>query len=174
MKKTLGTSVILYMLFTGVAYAQPTDATPSDSAVEAGQPDSRVVVLDPINVAIDPTFPEEVPESGGAAFDKGKQLVELAKAKEWFALSAGIIWLIMFLLKQGRKHIGFMKKMPKRALWIVVPVLSIVAMILTKLQAGLSWGAAVAVLFSGPSVAFMNDFVKRGVMGKEPTTAVNK
>ncbi len=121
----------------------------------------------------EPTEPKEVPKDAGEAMDAVKQVVELGKAKQWFAMSAGIIWLLMFVFKLGRKKLEFMKKIPKRALWIIVPVLSVAAMVLSKLQADLSWGAAIAVLFSGPSVAFLNDFVKRGLLGKEPSSPVN-
>lgn len=117
--------------------------------------------------AAEPTDPN-VPTTDNA-LDKGKQLVELAKAKQWFAFSAGTIWLLMFLFKLGRKKLAFMSKIPKRVLWIILPLLSVAAMVLAKLQADLSWGAAFGVATSGPAVAFLNDFVKRGLLNKEPS-----
>jgi hypothetical protein len=109
------------------------------------------------------------PKTVDEAISTGKQIAELAKTKQWFAMSAGVIWLFMFLFKLGRKKVSFMKKIPKRALWVMVPVLSVAAMVLTKLQTDLSWSAAVTVLSSGPSVAFLNDLLKRGILGKEPS-----
>lgn len=153
-----GLVLLSMFLFNGIAFAE----------------DGGVIIDATASVEVlDPSLPATVPADGAEAFDAAKGLVENVKAKEWFAFSAGIIWLIMFLLKVGRKSVGFMKKMPKRVLWIVVPILSIVAMVLAKLQGDLSWGAAVGVLFSGPSAAFFNDFVKRGVLGKEPSSGVN-
>jgi hypothetical protein len=98
-----------------------------------------------------------------------KDLVQFGNAEQWFSFSAGAIWLFMSLFKLGRKRLKFMQRIPKRVLWILVPLLSVVAMVLGKLQADLSWNAAIATLLSGPAAAFLNDLVKRGLLGKSPS-----
>jgi hypothetical protein len=177
MKRNL--ALVIALLFTlgltGYVFAQP-DTKPATKVeakkAEAKKPatakvESKAAASQPT----EPTEPKEVPKDVSEAIDAGKQLVEQAKAKQWFAFSAGAIWLLMFGFKVVRKK--WFTGMPKRVLWIVVPVLSVAATVLAKLQADLSWGAALTVLASGPSVAFLNDMVKRGIMGKEPTAPVN-
>jgi len=164
-------TLFITVVVIGCAYVTPALAVDAglkkDAAVTA--PSSQ-----PATAATDePVVPDQVPKDVGEAIDSGKKLVEQAKAKQWFAFSAGVIWFVMFLIKFGRKRLDFMKKIPKRALWIIVPVLSVAAMVLSKLQADLSWNAAVAVLFSGPAAAFVNDFIKRGLLGKEYSEKVN-
>jgi hypothetical protein len=162
MKNVIINLVVLLFVSGLCGYAVAADATLSDATAKT---DAKAAATQPA----EPTEPAEVPKTGKEALEKGKELIELVKAKKWFAFSAGAIWIFMFLLKVGRKTLGFMKKIPKRALWIIVCLLSVAAMVLAKLQADLSWGAAVGVLFSGPSVAFLNDLVKRGLLGKEPS-----
>jgi len=147
-----------------------------NAALDAGLPQTDAKVTVPAKVdttptaqPADPTMPTDVPKDGSAALDKGKEVVELAKAKRWFAMSAGVIWLLLFLLKVGRKTLDFLKGMHRRWLYVIVCVLSIAAMVLAKLQGDLSWGAAVNVLLSGPAAAYLNDLFKRGIFGKEPT-----
>jgi hypothetical protein len=148
----------------------PTTALAVDAGTATKAAPAKAAAEAPVTKApAEPTEPKEVPDDASAAIDAGKQMVEDAKAKKWFAFSAGGIWILMFLFKAGRKNINAMKKIPKRALWIAVPLLSVAAMVLAKLQSDLSWGAAVQVLFSGPSVAFLNDLLKRGIAGKTPS-----
>jgi hypothetical protein len=147
----------LLMLTAAPAFSAPDAAVTTAPITAVAEPATDV-----------PTDPK-VPADPGAALDMGKGVIADAKAKQYFTMSAGIIWLIMFLFKTGRKTIGFMKKIPKRVLWVVLPILSVGAMLLSKFQGDLSWAAAVGVLTSGPCVAFLNDFVKRGLLNKEPT-----
>lgn len=177
--KAVTAGFLLLLMSAGIAIAQddtktaaPT-AKDTPAAASASAPETPSAAPEPASqptVDNDPKMPPEVPESGSEAVDAGKQLIELGKAKKWFAMSAGIIWLLLFLLKIGRKKLEFLKGMKRKWLYIIVGVLSIAAMVLAKLQEDLSWGAAVGVLFSGPAVAFLNDFIKRGLLGKEPTT----
>lgn len=170
MKKLTVAIVLLFALgLTGNAYADP-DAKPATKveATKKAEPMKKEVAA---SQPTEPTDPPEVPGSVAEAIDAGKKLVEQGKAKQWFAMSAGAIWLLMFGFKLVRKK--FFPGMAKRVLWIIVPALSVAAMVLAKLQADLSWGAALTVLASGPSVAFLNDLIKRGIMGKEPTAPVN-
>lgn len=171
MKRTATLMLIVGLLLSAPAFAAPDAAAPATKA-----PATKVVPAAkaaPASQPVEPKMPAEVPKDAGEAMDAAKQVLEHGRAKQWFAMSAGAIWLLMFLFKLGRKNLSFLKKVPRRALWIAVPVLSVAAMVLSKLQADLSWGAALAVLFSGPSVAFLNDLVKRGLLGKEPTSPVN-
>lgn len=163
------TAVMVIVLITPMLHAAPDAGVKADITVIKAKPTS----LPTSQPVADPAMPPDVPKTPGEAMTAAKDLLDMAKAKQWFGFSAGAIWLFMFLFKFGRKNLDFMKKIPKRALWIMVPILSIAAMVLSKLQADLSWGAAFAVLFSGPSVAFLNDMVKRGVMGKEPASPVS-
>lgn len=164
-KAVLTIAAVLGLLMAAPALAAPDASGKTDAAVvkvDAKAPASQPATAD------EPTDPN-VPKDAGEALDKGKQVVADAKAKQWFAMSAGIIWLLMFLFKTMRKKIDAMKNIPKRVLWIVLPLLSVAAMLLAKFQGDLSWGAAVGVLTSGPAVAFLNDFVKRGLLNKEPS-----
>jgi len=150
------------------AVAQAVDAgAPTTKAPAAKVDDAKKVALEANDLEV--PVPPEVPTDAASAMSMAKKLIEQAKAKRWLGFSAGAIWLFMFLFKLGRKNWSLMQKIPKRVLWIVVPLLSVGAMVLAKLQADLSWGAAWVVITSGPSVAFLNDLIKRGVMGKEPS-----
>jgi hypothetical protein len=115
-------------------------------------------------------MPDGVPDSPEEAMQMAQKGVEYVKAKNWWGLSAIAIFIAMFVMKAA----GLFKKIGKRWAYIVVPSLSLIAMVLAKFAGGLSWAAAAAVLTSGPAMAVLNDFVKRGVMGKEPTTPVKK
>lgn len=140
---------------------------------DAGGLDSGVLdastVPDGVAGTPDPYYPDEVAKDFGEALASAKDAVEQASAKKWLGFSAVVIWLLMFVFKTARKSFDFMKGIPKRVLWILVPLLSIAAMLLAKLQADLSWGAAVEVLLSGPVAAFANDLVKRGILDRDPS-----
>lgn len=169
--------ILALMMVVPVADAAPdagkTAAAASQPSATASQPAAAPKAAEPKKVADtaagEPTMPDSVPTDASGAIDAGKKVIEDAKAKKWFAMAAGIIGLLMFGFKTARKKIDAMARIPKRVLWIVVPVLSVAMMLLAKFQDDLSWAAASQVLFSGPSVAFLNDLIKRGVMGKEPS-----
>lgn len=114
------------------------------------------------------SMPDEVPDNPSEALAAVKKGVEFAKTKNWWGMSAVIIFVLMFILKAA----GVFKKIGKRWAYIVVPVLSLAAMVLAKFAGDLSWGSAIAVLTSGPAMAALNDVVKRGVLGKEHSTSV--
>lgn len=92
--------------------------------------------------------------------------IEFLKSKQWFGFSAAAIWLIIFILKLTK----LFEKIGKRWLYIIVPVLSIAAMLLAKFVGGVSWGNAWLVLGSGAIAGLLNDFIKRGILGKELET----
>lgn len=114
-------------------------------------------------------LPDGAPKDAAEAVEMAQQGIEFAKAKNWWGMSAIAIFILMFILKVA----GVFKKVGKRWAYILVPVLSLAAMLLTKFAGGLSWGAAIAVLTSGPAMAALSDLVKRGVLGKEHKTPVN-
>jgi hypothetical protein len=72
------------------------------------------------------------------------------------------------------KSFGLFKKIGKRWSYLLVPLLSVAAMLLSKFAGGLSWETAFLTLTSGPVAALLNDFIKRGVLGKEHTTKVRR
>lgn len=144
-------------------------------AADAGiKPDAKVTTKTPAKKATAPTsqpvkMPARVPTDVGGAITLAKDTFKAGKAKNWWLMSAGIIWIIMFLLKLFK----LFKKMGKRWAYLTVAGLSMAAMLTAKFGAGVSWEAAVAVLTSGPFMAFGNDFVKRGILGREPSSSVN-
>lgn len=111
-------------------------------------------------------LPEGAPDSPEEALQMAQKGVEYAKAKNWWGLSALIIFISMFIMKST----GLFKKIGKRWAYILVPSFSIVAMVLAKFAGDMSWSAALTVLTSGPAMAALSDFFKRGVMAKEPST----
>lgn len=136
----------------------PAKAAMVEVKAPASQPASQPVI----------EFPDGVPQNLDEALEAAKQGVEFAKAKNWWGLSALAIFIAMFLMKT----LGLFRKIGKRWSYVTVGGLSIAAMLLTKFAGGVSWGAAVAVLTSGPVMALLNDIVKRGVLGKEHKTPV--
>lgn len=150
-------------------------AAPDAKVVKA---DSKVVAVEKKEVKKDEkmtdkkeevSLPKDAPKTVDEALDKGKEGIEFAKVKNWFGMSSAIIFIMMFLMKM----FGLFKKVGKRWAYIIVPVLSMAAMLCAKFAGGLSWEAAYIVMTSGPFVALLNDFVKRGVLGKEHATPVN-
>lgn len=159
------TIVATLLLFsTSVAYAQ--DAKPEPPAKVEVKADVKAEPKVPAEPEV--ALPKDTPKDAGEAFMKVQEGIEFAKAKNWWGLSAVIIFVLMFLLKM----FGLFKKIGKRWGYIVVGVLSMAAMLLAKFSGDLSWGAAIAVLTSGPFMAYASDLVKRGIMGKEHVTPV--
>jgi len=140
------------------AVAKPAVAKPAKDVKAT----SKVTVKNP-KVKVAPTsLPSSVPKDITGAVDLAKSTFRSGQAKNWWLMSAGIIWLIMFILKL----LKLFKKMGRRWAYITVGVMSMAAMLLAKFGGGVSWEAAIAVLTSGPFMAFANDFVKRGILGK--------
>lgn len=160
------TMVPVLMLVAAAAQAQPrvVETRGSVRVVDGGAVDAAAdaVVGEPIEV------PGEVPSDLGEAAKLTKDTFKAGKAGNWWLMSAGIIWLLMF----GAKLTGLFKRMGKRWAYITVGVLSVAAALLAKFGGGVSWEAAFAVLTSGPVMAFANDLWKRGILGKEPETKV--
>lgn len=111
-------------------------------------------------------LPEGAPDSPEEALQMAQKGVEYAKAKNWWGLSALIIFISMFVMKSA----GLFKKIGKRWAYILVPSLSVIAMVFAKFAGDISWSAAAAVLTSGPVMAALSDLIKRGIIGKDPTT----
>jgi len=148
---------------------------PSWSAVDSGVNDAKVstkndahaktdaVKTDKAKTVVSTSLPSSVPKDASGAIDLAKSTFRAGQAKNWWLMSAGIIWLIMFILKLTK----IFKKMGRRWAYITVALMSMAAMLLAKFGGGVSWEAAIAVLTSGPFMAFANDLVKRGILGKE-------
>jgi hypothetical protein len=89
------------------------------------------------------------------------------KAKAWWLLSALSIFLIMLVLKLA----GLFKKIGKKASWWVVGGLTVVAGLLFAFDSqGFSWGTFTGFLTAGPTVAWIRDWIKKGVLGKGEST----
>jgi hypothetical protein len=138
-------------------------ATKVEVKAPASAPASQPVVEDV-------KLPEGAPQNLEEAMESAKEGIAFAKAKNWWGMSAVVIFILMFVLKA----VGVFKKVGKRWAYVIVPGLSVVAMLLAKFAGGVSWGAAVTVLTSGPAMAALTDLVKRGVLGKEHSTPVKK
>lgn len=119
------------------------------------------------SVFVAPTEPTTMQE----ATDAVKQGLAFVTARNWLGLAAVLIFIIMFALRSikfGGQNI--FEKFGKRWAYIIVPLLSIAAMVLANLAGGVSWSAVWIVLASGPAGAMLNDLVKRGILGQEVTT----
>lgn len=133
-------------------------------AVDAGtKPDAKVEAP-----TSQPNMPNEVPENVEEAMQMAQKGIDYLKAKNWWGFSAVAIFILMFILKIAKVF----EKIGKRWAYVIVPGLSLIAMLLAKFAGDLSWGAAVAVLTSGPAMAALSDLVKRGILGKEHKTPV--
>lgn len=155
-----------------IALAQPnlpTKAVPKVEAVPKASIPQPPTVKQPsttlVEVPVIPGEPQTQPEVIAAVKDG----VALAKAKNWFGFSSIAILLVVFILKA----VGLFKN-SKRLLYIIVPGLGVIAMLLAGFVGGISWNSAWLVLTSAPCAALLNDFVKRGILGKEQTTPINR
>lgn len=119
-----------------------------------------------VTVAAQPQPPASAPTTVTGAIDTAKQGVEFAKTRNWFGLSACVIFIVMFVLNA----VKLFDKIGKRWAYIILPVLGVAAMLLSKFAGGLSWEAAIAVLTSAPCTGLLWDFVKRGILAQEPST----
>jgi hypothetical protein len=109
------------------------------------------------------------PATTKEAIDDASKLFNYAKAKNWFGFSSLAILIVMFALR----NFGLWKKIGKRWAYVAIPLFSISAALLAKFEGGVSWDAVWVVLSSGPCAAILSDFVRRGILGIEPTTPMN-
>lgn len=177
---------VLVLLVLALA---PSVAAATDAKVAATAPAAKAVVAPPPKAAPAPAASQPVapkaasaaapvdlpapvpgePTSAEEAIKDAAQVVAHAKARDWFSFSALIIFLVMFSLKA----LGLFTKIGKRWAYLILPVLGVAAMLLAKFAGGVSWAAAWVVLTSAPVAGLINDFFKRGVMGKDPETPLN-
>lgn len=143
----------------------------TSAAVIAVPPPPPVFVKTSVTPAVvpasQPVAPTSQPTTVDEAIEQAKTGVAFAKAKNWFGMASAAIFIIMFVLGNVVK---LWEKIGKRYALICVASLSLVAMLLAKFAGGVSWEAAWLVLTSGPATALLNDLVKRGILGREPTT----
>lgn len=112
--------------------------------------------------------PASAPTTATEAIDTAKQGFDFAKARNWFGMSACIIFLVMF----GLNALKVFDKIGKRWAYIILPVLGVAAALCTRFIGGASWEGAISVFTSAPVTGLLWDFVKRGILAKEPTTAM--
>jgi hypothetical protein len=155
----------------GAALAQDSQPTKAPAAKTKAEPAAKTEAKAAAakKTAEEITLPPQVPKNVDEALGMARDGFNAGKAKNWWGMSAIGIWLLMFILKLFKVF----KKIGKRWAYILVPALSIVAMLLSKFAGDLSWAGAIAILTSGPTVALLNDMVKRGVLAKEHQTPVN-
>lgn len=147
-----------------VTVAPVKPATPAPAAV-APAPAAPKAAAAPASQPVVPTAP---PTTAGEAIEQVQTGVAFVKARNWFGMSAVIIFLIMF----GLKFTDLYNKMGKRWSYVISAALSVTAMLLAKFAGGVSWEAAWVVLTSGPAMGALSDLVKRGILAKEPETPI--
>jgi hypothetical protein len=156
MKRLFVAAVIgVGLMISGPAVGKDGDVKPDAKAAVAAKADAGT---DAKAAAPATKLPNKVPASPGEAVGLAKDVFKAGKAKNWWLMSAGAIWLIMFGLKMAK----LFKKMGKRWAYITVAGLSMASMLAAKFGGGVSWEAAIAIMTSGPFMAFANDFVRRG------------
>lgn len=135
------------------------------------EPDAKTIPVT-ADASVEPgaKLPDKVPEDIGGAIGTASSIIKAAKLKNWWLASAGVIWLVMFIMKA----LGLFQRIGKRWAYIVVGLLSMAAMLASKFGGGVSWEAAMAVMTSGPFMAYSNDLVKRGLLAREPTTELKR
>jgi hypothetical protein len=161
MRPILAVLIALAILGMGVPILAADAGIPVGSSLEEATGSAPAAADVDTSIAGEPT-------SLPGAIDKGKQVIEFAKAKNWLGMSSVIILLLMYAFKTLRKK--FFPSLKKRWLYIVMGALGIVSMLLAKFAGGISWEAAWLVLTSAPCAAAFNDILKRGILGKEPST----
>lgn len=164
MKRNVLLVSLLSVFCTSVVLAQPVEPTSPPAPVVKVQPATPSIVVVP--PASQPTVPVAVPTTPAEALEQAKTAIELAKAKNWFGLSAACIFIIMFVLNATK----LFDKIGKRWAYIILPVLGVTAMFLSKFVGGASWESALVVLTSAPCTGLLWDFFKKGILAKEPET----
>jgi len=106
---------------------------------------------------LQPTEPQSPTEAVSAV----KGAVAAAQQGQWWYCSAAAVFVLMFILKMA----GLLAKMGR---WkhVIVPVLSVAAMLLARFQGGVSWEAAIAVLTSAASTAALEEAWSHGILQK--------
>jgi hypothetical protein len=146
-----------------VAIAKTPAAAPATPAVPAVKKEAE---------ATDFVVPVE-PATTDEAVTLARKAFSFAVARNWLALSACIILIIMFALKTIK--IGgqtIFEKFGKRWAYIISAVLSIVGALVANLAGNVSWNTVWIVLASGPVTGALSDLWKRGIMAQEPTTPI--
>lgn len=157
-------SVILLSLF---AVCYPVSTFASDAKVEA----DAGVKADAASPASQPTTaPSDIKPAATTdeAVQQGKDFVGALKAKKWWFASALGIYVLMFALGM----FGVWTKMGTTWAWITVGVLSLAAGIFLAFdKGGFSWSSFLGYMTAGPTIAWLRDFIKDGLMKKSPSGA---
>jgi hypothetical protein len=116
--------------------------------------------------------PTSAPTTPAEAIEAAKQAAKEAKAGNWWYASAGIITLLMYLLKLlGTKVWSYWGALG-RWRYVIVPILSIAAALLATFQGGVTVERAMAVFTSSYAMASLEEFVNHGLLGKAHTAIV--
>ena len=157
-------SVFLLSLF---ALCYPLTA----NAADAGVVSDASAKADAVVPASQPTpAPSDVKPAGTTdeAVQQGKDFVGALKAKKWWFASALGIYVLMFALGM----FGVWTKMGTTWAWITVGVLSLAAGIFLAFdKGGFSWSSFLTYMTAGPTIAWLRDFVKDGILKKAPSGA---
>ena len=100
--------------------------------------------------------------------EASRALRSFREAKDWWTRSGILIFLFTVLLKL----MGVFRRIGKRWIYILVPLMGIASALCSNFVGGISWDAAWIVLTAAPTAALLNDLVKRGILGEEPETPI--
>lgn len=159
--------LLLALLFLpGYALAQETKATDTKAAAKveakAAKAETPATQPAPKPAPVDPSVKQ--PTSADEAMDAGKDFVGALKAKRWWFASAVGIFLLLFIL-------GVFKlwaKIGTTWAWVAVGVLSLAAGVFAAFdKGGFSWSTLLGYMTAGPTIAWLRDFVKDGLLKKK-------
>jgi len=103
------------------------------------------------------------PATAEDALDTSKDLTGAIKAKQWWLVAALLIFLSMFVATA----LKVWNKLGTLYAWILVGVLSLMVGLFAAFDAkGFNWSVFLSYLTAGPTVAWLRDFVKDGLLKK--------
>jgi len=144
-------SFLILAVCSSRAYAAPdTQETAKDAAVAAATWDGA----SPPGIAgtkVQPLTPDTAGDTIG-------EVVTAAKAKRWWFVAGGAVFLIMLLLNV----IGVLEKIGKGWSYTLTGVLTLIASILLTFdEKGFSWATFMAYMTAGPTIAWLRGFGKK-------------
>lgn len=151
--------LLLLLLLPSIAWAQqdakPTPA-PTAKADAAAAPATQPATppTAPADGVAKPTTTEE-------AVEAGKDFIGAIKGKRWWFAAAGGIFLLLFVLGM----FGVWTKIGTTWAWVAVGVLSLAAGCFAAFDAkGFNWGTLLGYMTAGPTIAWIRDWVKDGIL----------
>lgn len=101
------------------------------------------------------------PQTGADAVETGRQAYHAARGGHWWHFSALVIMVVMWTLKA----MGVLKAMG-RWRYVVVPLLALLASLLSAFQGGASVDVAASVLTTGLATGKIQELWEHGIRGK--------